>query len=166
MRLDQAVCNAEHVRQKLLPYCDRVQVGGSVRRRRPICRDIELVVIPSPAHMARLQDLVNNAWGRPSKGAFPSLYTQVTARVNLPHPPCKIDLFFCTEKIWGLIYFIRTGSAEFVRNALVHWKHLTKGGYSKGGVLHLANGDRCYTPAESDVFELLEWDWIDPWERN
>ncbi|MCH8115578.1 MAG: hypothetical protein IIB25_08875 [Chloroflexi bacterium] len=46
--LQDAVKLANDLRVELLPYCERVWTGGSVRRHKPFVGDIELVCIPKP----------------------------------------------------------------------------------------------------------------------
>lgn len=45
--LETAQKVAEAVVKKLSPYCERLAVAGSIRRRRPRVHDIDMVVIPS-----------------------------------------------------------------------------------------------------------------------
>jgi DNA polymerase/3'-5' exonuclease PolX len=42
----QALAIAERTRAALAPYCDRIEIAGSIRRRNPSVKDIELVAIP------------------------------------------------------------------------------------------------------------------------
>jgi DNA polymerase/3'-5' exonuclease PolX len=46
MRLQDACALADEWVGRLRPFCDRVEVAGSVRRRRPEVKDIEIVAIP------------------------------------------------------------------------------------------------------------------------
>ena len=56
-----AVAIAEEVRALLAPACERLEVAGSIRRRRPDVGDVELVAVPKTAP-ARL-DLFGTAVG-------------------------------------------------------------------------------------------------------
>ena len=47
MDLEYALPIANQVVEKLAPFCQRIEVAGSIRRRRPFVHDIDLVVIPS-----------------------------------------------------------------------------------------------------------------------
>ena len=46
MPLAQAQGYAEKVLEWLGPFCERIEVAGSIRRRRPEVNDVDIVVIP------------------------------------------------------------------------------------------------------------------------
>lgn len=124
----------------LLDVCERIEVAGSVRRRRDNVKDIELVLIPK--------------WGRQTISGQASLLGDNTEQVNLARErildlerglrlrvikpgtrelvpwhiapdgrywrlalpterdlqPLRVDVFVCDERTWGLNLMIRTGS--------------------------------------------------------
>jgi DNA polymerase/3'-5' exonuclease PolX len=45
MELQQAQKIASQVIQTLKPFCERIEVAGSIRRKRPFVHDIDLVCI-------------------------------------------------------------------------------------------------------------------------
>lgn len=47
--LAQAERIAEKIRGELAPFCERIEVAGSIRRRRPDCGDVDLVLLPRTA---------------------------------------------------------------------------------------------------------------------
>ena len=51
MDIAQAFNLAEELRIGLAPLCERIEVAGSIRRRRPQVKDIELVAIPKWAEV-------------------------------------------------------------------------------------------------------------------
>jgi len=44
--LAQAETIAERIRTELAPWCARIDIAGSVRRRRPWCSDVDIVLLP------------------------------------------------------------------------------------------------------------------------
>lgn len=54
--LQKAAALAAKVAAELAPYCARVEVAGSIRRERPECGDIDLVILP---HAHRGLELLN-----------------------------------------------------------------------------------------------------------
>lgn len=46
MNLVTAQKRAEKIVTWLAPYCERIQIAGSIRRERPLCNDIDIVCIP------------------------------------------------------------------------------------------------------------------------
>ncbi len=47
MELEHAQIIASEIIDRLEPCCERLSVAGSIRRRRPLVHDIDLVCIPS-----------------------------------------------------------------------------------------------------------------------
>lgn len=51
MKLEQAQQIAEALKADLKPYCEKIEIGGSIRRKKPEPNDIELVCIPKFAEV-------------------------------------------------------------------------------------------------------------------
>jgi DNA polymerase (family 10) len=173
--------------ESLRPYCERIEVAGSIRRSRQAIGDIEIVAIPrweerpspgpislfGPPSVDRVNLLAEAArshrslrpgdlaGGRQREIRDDGRYWQLIH--NVQH--VQVDLFVTTPERWGLILFYRTGPADFGRGALARWKRITQGGYSHEGVLHDSRGRAVPTPEEADVFRVLGLDWIDPADR-
>lgn len=161
----------------LSPVCERLEVAGSLRRRKSTVKDIELVAIPQ-------FDIVKNLLGEtinkislldrrlmksgilPRKKADGSLqgvgekakfYVEPTLGIPL-------DLFVTTPECWGVIFLLRTGSAEFNIRLVKHMKTL---GYAmRDGRIYDASGQIVQTREERDVFRALKVKWKEPWERT
>ena len=162
MQLDQATTIAERVRQILLPFCHRCEIAGSVRRKRPVVNDIEIVCIPKPYDPLPLFvdgiAAIVNAWPK-VRGELPCKYT----RRVLPEG-IELDLFFATRENWGLIYAIRTGSADFSHKVLATgW--VRNGYHSVDGMLH-RDGEPVATPEEYELFRLAGVPWMEPERRE
>jgi len=84
-------------------------------------------------------------------------------------PRCKLDLFITDADRWGMIYTIRTGSAEFThrlvtpksQGGLMPSYLQAEDGYIK------RRGDKGIvpTPEEVDVFRAIGYPWLDPGAR-
>ena len=178
MKLDRAMVIAERVRVALDPYCERIEVAGSVRRRKAEVGDIELVAIPRTVDVLDLfgtsgvrrvagwEEAVRGL-GRVVKGD-PGLGRY--AQVDLGE--ITLDLFLAVPENWGLIFAIRTGSAEFSHRVLAAgW---VRAGYRSidgmicrwGGV---GPGERWVPVAvreEVDLFRLAGVEWTEPEKRE
>jgi DNA polymerase/3'-5' exonuclease PolX len=172
-----ALAIATELEQQLGPACDRLLVAGSLRRKKAVIGDIELVVIPTVKPDIDL-------FGEPVAGQGHSLLDDVLATLPIWYykngPKYKqfllgtnadaitVDLFIVTPATWGVNATIRTGCAEFSRWLVTDKRH---GGAMPGGMrpvdgrLHFA-GQILDTPTEESVFAALGIDWILPEERT
>ncbi|MBA7657419.1 hypothetical protein ES703_65356 [subsurface metagenome] len=101
MELEKAKVIASAVVKSLEPFCERVQVAGSIRRQRPFVNDIDLVVIPynrSGLDMALMR-----------MGNY-KMSGKKIARVEMDSIP--LDIYFATPETFATLLLIRTGSAE------------------------------------------------------
>jgi DNA polymerase/3'-5' exonuclease PolX len=178
LSLDDAKIQAEQLIEWLQPACRRIQIAGSIRRQVPQVGDIEIVAIP---HYDEYRDMFGAPAGRishldqkllslcdadlldPGEKSGPRYKQFILPRFGL-----QVDLFITDLERWGLIYTIRTGSAEFSRWLVTGRKHgggLPTGMKIKDGLLW--RGDQTIsTPEERDVFEALNLIWIAPPQRK
>ncbi len=190
MKLKDAQAMAADLAQRVAPFCERVEIAGSIRRLQPNVKDIELVVVPKfeermpeqPdlfAETVDVVDLLTEAlkeqpdflspdW---EAEAFGPAYKKIRLCDDKQQPVIMLDLFSVVGgRQFGLIFMIRTGSGRdpngreggFSRGMLSQWKHTTNGGYSQDGVLHLADGTKIETPEERDVFEACQVSFVPP----
>jgi len=151
----------------LEPFCVRIAVAGSIRRRKEMVGDIEIVVIPRYEPVGLFGDMQANAlWAhlhdagdryRFVKGDKPDgRYYQLT----LPaHDDLQLDLFLAQPDNWGWILLMRTGSAAFSAGVLGEWKRRRGSGKDQPGSIdgRLVDhaGQVVPTPDEETVFALV-----------
>lgn len=159
-----ALAIATAVMEELRPHCLRIEIAGSIRRKKELVGDIELVVIPKPYTTGDVESgiaLVVNKWTK-VKGEMQYGKTKYTQRV-LPEG-ITLDLFFATEDNWGLVLAVRTGSADFSHKVLAcGW--VRQGFKSVGGHL-FRDGVKHEVREERDLFEMLGVIYRDPDTRN
>lgn len=159
---------ADRLIADLQPYCDRIEIAGSVRRKKPNPKDLELVCITKKLAQ---HDLFGNViYELPVKGFINEVnkfkkvkgdpdgrYTQRILSSGL-----KLDLFIVNALNWGYQFTIRTGSHLFSKKMAARWVQLgfkgLDGFLTKAGVIIPMN-------EEKELFELLKMDWVDPWDR-
>jgi DNA polymerase/3'-5' exonuclease PolX len=152
------------VLELLRPHCIRIEIAGSLRREKPEVKDIEIVAIPKPYQTGLFQDgiaEVVSQWQK-VKGELEYGKCKYTQRI-LPEG-IKLDLFFAEEGNWGLIFAIRTGSADYSHKVLANgW---VKRGYkSEGG--YLTQGGKVYeVREEKDLFDRLGIQYVEPKHRT
>lgn len=149
------------VLEQLKPYCERIEIAGSIRRKKAEVGDIEIVAIPKPYEVGLFQSgiaTVVNQWEK-VKGELPCRYTQ---RI---HPSgIKLDLFFAEEGNWGLVFALRTGAADYSHKVLANgW--VRQGFKSDGGYL-FRDGERYEVREEKDLFRMIGIPYLEPEDRN
>lgn len=167
---------ANDVLRHVMPAMDRIEIAGSVRRRKPVVGDIELVGISSQRD--RLLSLLSDV-GQHIKPGVPGAVpwtpkpTAKYIRVRL-NEGMNLDLFMATPENWGGLYLMRTGSAAdnngnpfsgFVPSIFKRWKVLSGGGRMTEAMPTMPTGEQLWVHEEQDFFDLLEMDFVPPEER-
>ena len=148
---------AEKIVALLKPYCDRIEIAGSIRRKKENVKDIEIVCIPKQIDLMLFIGEVNQL-GEITKGDPAKKYVQL----RLPED-IKLDLFMASKENWGLIFAIRTGPAEFSHNVLATgW--VKKGYKSVNGMLTF-RGNPIPIYEEDQLFRLIKLPYIEPAHR-
>lgn len=125
---------------KLQPYCSKIHIAGSIRRRMPEVKDIEVVCLPKsetvndmfgiPFTRKRADGFVNTIkqLGTVTKGTPEGKYMQITLLCGMP-----LDLFFPEEYDYFRQLAIRTGPAEYAAKVIAAgWKQIGWCGSDKG----------------------------------
>lgn len=171
MEYDIAIEIANETLELLRPHCYRCEIAGSLRRKKPEVKDIEIVAIPKPFDVGLFKTglaTVVNRWPKikgtltqwpPRKGESPCKYTQ-----RLLPQGINLDLWFATEHNWGLIYATRTGSAEFSHKVLAcGW---VKQGYRSVDGYLTKDGKKYAVREEEELFALIGLPCVPPELRN
>jgi DNA polymerase/3'-5' exonuclease PolX len=151
---------------RLMSYCERIAVAGSVRREKPEIGDIEIVAIPrkkydlfgSETGDHALNSVDWTAFGKLIKNGSKYKQIELTEGINL-------DLFIVTPPAqWGVQFMIRTGSADFSHRLVTSRRFggLMPSNYKvKDGAIWSSN-HVIETPEEEDVFNLIGVPFIEP----
>lgn len=157
MKLTLARAIADRVVAQLAPHCHRAEIAGSLRRLKPDVGDIEIVAIPKPYDVGLFASgisLVVDQWPK-VRGELPCKYTQRMLPEGI-----ALDLFFATPENWGLIFAIRTGSADYSHHVLAcGW---VRNGYKCSNGMLCRDGMHVPVPEERDLFRLSGVTWCDP----
>ena len=155
MELHQAELIANEITERLAPYCSRIQVAGSIRRKAPNPRDIDIVLIP--------RDRWNLDSALMRLGNYKMSGMKIT-RVEMES--ITLDIYFADEQTWATLLLIRTGSIENnIRLATLAKKrgwHLKANGE---GLLD-EHGERIAGDSEESIYQALDLPWQEPWERR
>jgi DNA polymerase/3'-5' exonuclease PolX len=164
----KGVTTALDIVQKLKPYCDRIEIAGSLRRKREFVGDIEIVALPKRSL---------NLLGEPDYKNKTQLDIFLESKISKfrldgakmkswQHGGFQVDLFLPeTPDHWGSIFMIRTGSSGFNK-----WVMTTRAKACqikfKSGLVYTWNYEPLPTPEEKDVFKLLKMDFVPPESRD
>jgi len=147
----------------LKPHCIRIEIAGSIRRKKQEVKDIEIVAIPKHYEVGLFESglaTIVNKWEK-VRGELPCKYTQRILPSGI-----KLDLFFASPENWGLIFAIRTGSADYSHKVLATaW---VKAGYKSidGMLFHNSNNKSYDVREEIDLFKRIGVTYIEPEFRN
>lgn len=171
MKYLEALQIAEKYKNKLKPYCERIEIAGSIRRKKSEVGDIEIVCIPKTVKQphglfenkrVRVMGFITtvNQWEKIKGDPVGGRYTQ-----RLLPEGIKLDIFMVRPENWGLIFAMRIGSEEFSHKVLANgW--VRSGYHSKGGMLRDKFGKEKPIYEERELFELINIPYIEPEKRS
>lgn len=118
MKYSKAKFIADGFIEKINPYCEKIEMAGSLRRKCKLVHDIDIVVIPKGEMEL---DLFGGA-SRFVSSLDPILnkmsFTGGERYKKLELEGITIDLWITNGSDWGRIFCIRTGDFEFVRTII------------------------------------------------
>ena len=158
MELERAQKIADEVIKRLSPYCQKIEVAGSVRRRKPFPRDIDIVLIPSDPW-----NLEGEVLGL-SRPVQPKLSGDKLKRFN--YNGVQVDLYFASEDTWATLLLIRTGSKE---NNIRLCSRAKKRGWhlaASGDGLFNEKGERIAGDTEESIYVALGLPYQRPEKRR
>jgi len=155
MELERARAIAEQVKALLEPACEKVVIAGSLRRRRPVVNDIDLVLVPRDRYAV---DGILTRLGEVKMSGLK------LTRVEMD--TISLDVYYATPETFPTLLLIRTGSVENnIRLATLAKKrgwHLA----ASGDGLFDEKGRRVAGDSEKSIYEALRLPWQEPWERG
>lgn len=170
MRLHDIYPIAERIKAELAPFCDRIEIAGSIRRARPEVNDIDLVVLPKPGQEDALRARCKQRCTVLQDGPKNLIVRLLPSRL-LPQPGLQLDVFFThgpsqdllasAPSNWGSVYLCRTGSKEHniriaqrAQSMGLKWETM-RGIVGPGG--ELVAGE-----TEEEIFQALGMEFIAP----
>ena len=144
MELKHAEEIAGEIIQALQPHCQKIEVAGSIRRKKPYVHDIDIVLVP--ANQGALLVALNALGSRVKEGP---------AIMQRQYKGVMVDFYFATPETWYTLLLIRTGSKE-------HNIRLTTLAKRRGWHLHASGkgltneqGERLAGESEESFFAAL-----------
>ncbi|MBI3654137.1 MAG: hypothetical protein HY231_24155 [Acidobacteria bacterium] len=183
-KYEDAILVANRLVEQMRPFCERLEIAGSLRRRRPVVKDIEVVAIPKWEERPdvtnlfaepKLVNLLFEDWANQQQMVEwikPGTDELIAWRVQpaglywrgIFADGTKLDLFLTTPEKWSVIFTIRTGSAEF-SHELATWAKLKRHTPIENGRI-LNYGRPVELADERAVFDYLGLQWVEPEQRT
>lgn len=179
-----AEITATELRDRLAPFCERIEIAGSVRRRKPEVKDLELVAVPrfeerSGAdlwgstervdllldHIATMPDFPpRSVETHRADGSVEYVRKVGEAYQAREYRGIPVDLFIVRPPAeWGVIFALRTGPGDWNTRIVTDCKRFFRR-VEAGRVWHFGVTIPC--PEEADFFRAVGQPWLDPWERR
>jgi DNA polymerase/3'-5' exonuclease PolX len=153
--LERAQKVADAVVKRLAPYCHKIEVAGSIRRRRPRVNDIDIVLIPS--------DLWNLHAEVKKMGTVKAAGAKI---MRVIAGEIQVDLYIATRETWATLMLIRTGSVENNIRLCSRAKEMKWQLHADGSGLFNDKGERIAGDSEISIYNALGLRYQEPWERQ
>lgn len=164
--LARARALAEKIAAELSPWCERLEIAGSIRRGRPDCGDIDLVCLPKPGGYSQmLQRCAHKA--RLAKQGQQYVVFELANGVQLDlwfAHAAGGDLFAPEPCNYGVLLLSRTGSA--MHNVWIAQTAQSRGLHFNPHRGVLRGREVIASAEEADVFRALGLDYIEPERRE
>jgi len=152
---------------QLAPYCEQIEIAGSIRRRRHWCNDVDLACLLKEGRRPALIDRLRQRCQIVTEGAenlIVKLPCGNQLDLFLARPPYR-DLLDSRPTNFGSIFLCRTGSREHNIFLVEHAKTLGLVWKPYQGVFD-ADGYCLASATEADIFKALDLPFIPPEQRE
>jgi len=155
MTLERAQKVADAVVKRLSPYCQRIEIAGSIRRRKPWVNDVDLVLVP--------KDLWNLHSELMKLGQL-KMSGKKIMRVMVGST--QVDLYIAEPETWATLLLIRTGSKENNIRLCSRAKDMGWHLAASGDGLFNEKGERIAGDSEISIYNALGLPFQRPEERR
>lgn len=179
---------AEDLVGVLAPHCERIHIAGSIRRKKPFVKDIEIVCQPKKDVFTNLfGEEINTGTNAPFKKVVAQLGEVIKGnpdgrymQIKLPQG-IKLDLFMPDPDDYFRQFAMRTGSADYSAAVIAkRWVDLgwvgtseglrrkedcQKSGDSPWKIINKTGKRPPVWKSEEEFFGWLNLEWIEPEKR-
>jgi len=172
---------AEEIVGWLKPYCERIQIAGSLRRKKAEVGDIELLCIPVPISPTslwlgdppydnldyKIREMIKDVWLLDYRLNVKG--SRIYGRQNKLLVHCAsgipVDIFSTTEENWWVALLVRTGPKESNIRICMEAKRKGLKFNAYGSGFTNPNGEKIICFSEKEVFNAVELPHLPPEKR-
>ena len=156
---------ADKIVAELAPFCERVEIAGSIRRARPQVGDIDLVILPRDKAAIKARCRQSCQVGTDGEENFTCHLSNGVQLDIWFATPASHDLFQPIPSNWGSLLICRTGSLEHNIYLVEHAKKLGLRWSPYAGVYD-SNFALLASETEESIFAALKLPFIPPELRD
>jgi DNA polymerase/3'-5' exonuclease PolX len=137
-------------------FYERIEIGGSIRRKSPVVHDIDLCAIAKHG-LSEYAEWVKRAGGRIIR--FGGEYATIDFH------GVQINILFTKDEFWGAGLMWSTGPKGHTIGMNIKADNLGLK-FNRGGIHRRSDDSLIPTPTEQDVAKLLHWEYKSPEKRG
>ena len=152
-RGEHVIALAKRIVKQLKPFCRRIQIAGSIRRKNPNPGDIDIVLIPKTKE--KLEEFMQK------KGKFiQGGEHESTWKIE----GVKVELYYTTNDEWGatLLAYSSKKGAEIGLRIIARFKGFK---LTQHGLFNRKTGKRIAGKTEKEIYGALRRRYKEAWER-
>ena len=153
MKLEDAKTIADKFVLQIKEFCKRIEIVGSIRRKKPEVNDIDILLMPKSKEQL-IQKIKK----------ISDVEVQGKKLIRAEYFGMQLDIYFTDEETWGILLLIRTGSKE--HNIKLCQYAIKKGMKLSSAAGLIKNNKVIASKTEEEIFKELGLDYIKPEDRN
>ncbi len=155
---------AEKIASELSPFCDKIEIAGSIRRRCPVVNDIDLVILAKDK--AAIKARCRRSCQVKTDGDLNFIaITSTGIQIDIFFAtPATADMFSPLPSNWGSLFLCRTGSRAHNIYLVEHAKTIGLTWSPYAGVYD-SDMKLLASETEESIFEALQLPFKTPEER-
>jgi len=100
---------ADEFVKEIINFCDKIEICGSIRRKKAKCRDIDLVVLPKEGVVLRRKLPLVQTWCINHFITF-KIIKEGDKHIQLKYKDVQVDIYIATPENFEVLKLIRTGA--------------------------------------------------------
>lgn len=155
MQITEAQKKGEQILKQISSFIARGRLAGSIRRKKPIIKDIDIVVELKPDNLDKLKEYLAEIGSLKLKG------DKLIRFITIDN--IQVDIYIATKENYEPLLLIRTGSKEH-NVKLTTRAHIFNYKLTANGLIDMKTSSIIAT-SEKDIFKALKMNYVEPEKR-